>query len=109
MQDKWQPITTAPRDGTPFLCCWQAPRARKPQIIIACWNPPPFVGFHGLNVEDGTGHSSISSLSFGLGPEPTLFATHWMPLPALPDLTDLPERPWWAHPDDGAITKARGT
>lgn len=73
----WQPIASAPRDGTAFLCFWKAPLADKPAIIIARWNTDlPWIGFYGVNVQALDGRGSIAHLSGGFdGGE--LFATHW--------------------------------
>lgn len=82
----WQPIETAPKDGTHFLCRWKPPGADRPETIIAFWNTDTiWNGFHGVNTQSGDGSRSISSLTFGFGGG-TLYATHWRPLPTPPEI-----------------------
>lgn len=69
----WQPIKTAPRDGTPILVC----DARTGSMRWAVWAArdiigPPFP----LNWRDGT----IEARGEIVGVVPT----HWMPLPEPP-------------------------
>ena len=62
---KWQPIETAPRDGTPFLV----------------WLPKKSLGSH---VHAATFHPNVKCVghqfAFDLESQPT----HWMPLPEPP-------------------------
>lgn len=61
----WQPIETAPRDGTEFIACWQ-PEGYDYQLVNAdtyWW---------------GRGECFISHEAGRIEP------THWMPLPAPP-------------------------
>lgn len=78
---EWQPIETAPRDGSQFLALWKAPGADAPTVIIAMWSGS-LGGFYGVNVQALDGHGTVSGLSDGLSGK--LFATHWMPRPELP-------------------------
>jgi len=83
MRDEWQPIETAPKDGTQFLAFWKAPGASEPAIIIAKWSSEmPWIGYYGVDVQSLDGRRTISSLAGGF--DGKLFATHWMPLPPPP-------------------------
>jgi hypothetical protein len=64
--DGWQPIETAPKDGTPILCGF----------------PDNFHAQHG-HFDDNTGKWG-QLISFYYQP------THWMPLPAPPEATPAP-------------------
>jgi hypothetical protein len=69
MSDAWQPIETAPRDGTRILVWWRGRRSQTMVRISRCTQPhgSPYVW-----VTDGTGRD-------------TLEPTHWMPLPPPPE------------------------
>lgn len=76
----WQPIETAPRDGTWFVVC----RAGEPDSVEAgCYDPL----MHDEYVEAGEGlYRKERRTSY----EWTGFnnmhrATHWMPIPEVPD------------------------
>jgi hypothetical protein len=58
---EWQPIETAPKDGTDLLLWWPY------------WSKIPVHGYWSLGE-----WASLSAISEGDGP------THWMPLPAPP-------------------------
>lgn len=62
----WQPIETAPKDGTVVMLYW-------PTISI---NAYPAVGF---NHDDDYGWAWSQWMDYG-----EIFPTHWMPLPAPP-------------------------
>lgn len=62
----WQPIETAPKDGTDVLV-W-GPGCKS---IVASWNPAE------TRWSDGFWDD-------GLTDDPWIHATHWMPLPAGP-------------------------
>lgn len=68
----WQPIATAPKDGTRVLCYqpagqWKTSgkRTHGEEIVVAYWFQPSRPGVEGMWV-------------------PSLRPTHWMPLPAAP-------------------------
>lgn len=62
----WQPIDTAPKDGTPILCFIPSYYQGKGGMVVAVW----------MDFSDRPGwYSEISSVH-----EPT----HWMPLPPAP-------------------------
>lgn len=68
MNNEWQPIETAPTDGTPILC-WC-----RPNHVVICWPKKKYL----------TGElvwTSDSCEDFG-GYE---YPTHWMPLPNGPE------------------------
>jgi hypothetical protein len=79
--DGWQPIETAPKDGTPILCGF----------------PDNFHAQHG-HFDDNTGKWG-QLISFYYQP------THWMPLPAPPEATPAPTADKCPNPDceDGQI------
>jgi hypothetical protein len=75
---EWQPIETAPRDGTWVLLYfdgWDTPSSEgQPTIYVGQW-PPEDHWRH-----DGTWYVDWGDLTqYHIGPP-----THWMPLPALP-------------------------
>ena len=78
----WQPIETAPKDGTAFLAYWQNGAMPEPEIIVAAYIDD-WQGFYGLSPRDLGGRRSIVDLRWGF-PEMKLCATHWMPLPLPP-------------------------
>jgi hypothetical protein len=61
----WQPIETAPRDGTWFLAFGKHSRDRCTMMVI-CWDGDP----DWVSADDGY--------------RPYLSPTHWMPLPNPP-------------------------
>ena len=74
---QWQPIATAPKDGTAVLLCWPFWCPRRPTIGV--------FGLHG--VQQWFAPETLEG--DGDGP------THWMPLPAppAPRRSDAPEPP----------------
>jgi hypothetical protein len=68
-QDGWQPIETAPRDGTPILG-YRAGIPVKTRIAVIAWLP-----------EEWRLGDSWSGSALGLTMQ---FPTHWRPLPAPP-------------------------
>lgn len=71
---EWQPIETAPKDGTPILL------ARKEYIDIGLWD-------HTHICRQGAAPGSWMSGFDGSGPdgpEDDYWPTHWMPLPQPP-------------------------
>lgn len=82
--DKWQPIETAPKDGTPFLARWTTlgPKPRT-ETIIAYWSLDPiWRGFHGKNISSLDGTQNMAGVAHGMTGECLL--TDWMPLPEPP-------------------------
>jgi hypothetical protein len=73
---KWQPIETAPKDGTPVLIHLNGGMTR-----IACWKER---GAFGAGWRDPIGHAEHAAI---LG-EPS----HWMPLPDPPRSQRAPSR-----------------
>ena len=67
---QWQPIESAPKDGTWILVWW--PYWAKTRPIVAKWFPPN-------SQSEDAGWDSIESLSSHHEPP-----THWMPLPPAP-------------------------
>lgn len=66
----WQPIETAPRDGSWFWAWWglEGPLGPEELMVSTRWNPD---AFEGPRFEDVSG---------GMYTQPT----HWMPLPQIP-------------------------
>jgi hypothetical protein len=60
MAVEWQPIETAPKDGTRFLYAWRDPEDGEWTIAVGFWSRPS---------DDDVGP-----------------ITHWMPLPAPPEM-----------------------
>jgi hypothetical protein len=92
----WQPIETAPRDGTPFLalCGWSVStcrveeRAEKRETSVSGFWPfrktVERVEPGGLfleHISDGGHVTNVFHSRFGMP------ATHWMPLPPPPETT----------------------
>lgn len=70
----WQPIATAPKDGTDLLVCWPIYPGQT-NMAVVYW-----VGANGM------GH-------FYRGTEVIWGATHWMPLPLCPEDAEKGPRP----------------
>ena len=68
---EWQPIETAPRDGTVILI-WAN---RSKRIVIA----KPHVNYDGGNPEEDWTWQEAAGGMYGI------IATHWMPTPPEPD------------------------
>lgn len=70
----WQPIETAPRDGTWVLV--YEPREYEPRVHVAHWGTPEWHG------------GPSTWVTMALGPNPDTYnaddASHWMPLPPPP-------------------------
>lgn len=63
---EWQPIETAPRDGTPLLLFARCKTATAPVILV------------GWHIPDAGWIEASFTRPVGVVP------THWMPLPTLP-------------------------
>jgi len=62
---EWQPIETAPKDGTDMLCCgWRYNQPKNDWFHTVCW-------WNGHGFVDDSGYVD--------------FVTHWMPLPKAPN------------------------
>jgi hypothetical protein len=72
----WQPIETAPRDGTSVLL-WEQEATLRHDGIVICGS---YVDFHG-KAPDGYHDGWFDDVSGHYEVKPT----HWMPLPAKPD------------------------
>lgn len=70
---EWQPIETAPKDGTRILACW----ADSPEHTIIEWFEYKLVDV------SGTWCQRQSGLGSDCGYEDSAFS-HWMPLPEMP-------------------------
>lgn len=68
---EWQPIETAPKDGTPILCGRFVPRDRhNGRVRVDWWR----------SYEEGCGFVGFGEFNQHYWP-----ATHWMPLPDPPE------------------------
>jgi Protein of unknown function (DUF551) len=67
----WQPIETAPKDGSWFLAFYESPNARAPRVGPMRWD------------RDEPIHTLRAFRSYAIMTE-SKRATHWMPLPAPP-------------------------
>jgi hypothetical protein len=76
----WQPIATAPKDGTEILlygpCQWDTHcKKSKPKICVAAWGVE----------NDWDDEEDKSFMTSSQNPyQDVCHATHWMPLPAAP-------------------------
>ena len=61
--NNWQPIETAPKDGTDFLACWD-----NDELHVVC-------------IRNGECYRAMDK-------EPWAMPTRWMPLPDPPDVRD---------------------
>lgn len=73
---KWQPIETAPKDGTEILGIY-AYRNSSPDYALICWNGKSWVGMC-------DGYRCIESQGDTWTDYNEPFCTHWMPLPEPP-------------------------
>lgn len=69
--DDWQPIETAPKDGTRVLACWPEKRLENPFFYIA------------------VGHYREHRKSWYVVNSPQKKPTHWMPLPVPPKTSQI--------------------
>lgn len=70
----WQPIETAPKDGTPILAVGKG----YPEISIVAWHRGKWVGMC-------DGQRSIESQGDTWTEYHEPYVTHWMPLPPPPE------------------------
>ena len=75
---EWQPIETAPKDGTEVLACRAGKKWR--QVLGWQWGSGGYDGWY------NSGGRSYNP-------------THWMPIPDLPDLPSIEEMSGSIHPD----------
>jgi len=66
---EWQPIATAPKDGTFFLGYWPEKRRLEACILPTYWDEHTSDGPRFVDVDDNCFENP----------------THWMPLPAKPE------------------------
>ena len=74
----WQPIETAPRDGTWFVIC----RAGTPGYEVGCFDPLMFPQY--VEAENGLYRKVVQKVYDWTGFNNFHRATHWMPLPEIP-------------------------
>lgn len=71
---EWQPIETAPKDGTEVLIYYPEWGNKKNVVFAAEYD----IGRPGMEEVEGTWYV------FHYGPKPAAPPTHWMPLPPPP-------------------------
>jgi hypothetical protein len=97
---EWEPIETAPKDGTYVLCCW----AGSPSVCLLVWKTNRRLIVdpeRRLSPEDEAFLKARSASYFGDPQEdddydlalPENAPTHWLPYPAPPELLTLSQRP----------------
>lgn len=74
MMNEWQPIETAPKDGTPIIIGCNYDRMGKQQVTLAWYERGLWT--EGVYWDDDEEEFLISQCEFR--------ASHWMPLPAPP-------------------------
>lgn len=84
----WQPIETAPKDGTPFIGAFFSIRwadSHRKNDIVRCWWQPEFEAFisscREMVMAEGYTINGKSRELHSPAIEPV---THWMPLPPTP-------------------------
>ena len=77
----WQPIETAPKDGTPILVFFNKPSLQVQQVFWgrAAWDDRPATPEDGIWCVDDNKHGPYALRGYSDGDD-----THWMPLPAPP-------------------------
>jgi hypothetical protein len=75
----WQPIETAPKDGTPVWLWWPSPDS---EAITGWWSEGWYEGDRLVRSDAGWVGNEASSHRLDEWSQPT----HWMPLPAPPIL-----------------------
>jgi hypothetical protein len=80
---EWQPISTAPRDGTSILVHDNIARGLPNGVADKCWAANTDVAAWWAD-EDGGRGDWICYMSAVLDPSLHFEPTHWMPLPAPP-------------------------
>ena len=76
---EWQPIESAPRDGSPFLI-WDGRELGVGMILPKSYAGIPFASMRAAWISDRDEDWNIY-----LGGKEVTDATHWMPLPAPPE------------------------
>lgn len=90
----WQPIDTAPKDGTNILAVveerdlWRGGGWHEPSVCFTRWEAKPEVCGDNPFWLDMSGPCSTYECFRPYTPE-DIHITHWMPLPALPPLADM--------------------
>jgi hypothetical protein len=72
MMSEWQPIETAPKDGTTLILGW----LQRDRVSIGWFGPK--LSTHGVNYGDDWGYGTEWDCKYSTPP------THWMPLPEPP-------------------------
>ena len=73
-KSEWQPIETAPKDGSSILVALKGGEVREAEWFVRWYNDPSKPGWMPANMDEEYGHYV----------EPT----HWMPLPKPPQTVD---------------------
>jgi len=89
----WRTIDTAPRDGTPFIGAFWSIRwadSHRKGDVVRCWYQPEFEAFISScrEMQMLNGYTFADGLTRQLHSPVIEPVTHWMPLPAPPEVAD---------------------
>ena len=82
---KWQPIETAPKDGTSILVGCDYDRRSKSRVALVWWDDAVSAGIWGNWIEAKWFDEHVECDFVPMHCE--FKPTHWMPLPPAPDAT----------------------
>ena len=83
---KWEPIETAPKDGSPFIGAYFERHSSKYGDVVRCWWQGEFNAFisscHEMSL--ATGYTFDDGSTVRLHSPSIEGVTHWQPLPPTP-------------------------